>query len=117
MVASKHRTRVLAMARSTSYLMEPAQVISQMRRSRENNLRGEIQALRNRYGYSLGYRAIHTLLIKKGASASLYLVRKVMKLAGFFGLPKKRRYPKGNYSLEIGNLVSVDSGIVQGHRH
>lgn len=28
-----------------------------------------------------------------------------MKLAGFFGLPKKRRYPKGNYSPEIGNLI------------
>ena len=28
-----------------------------------------------------------------------------MKLAGFFGLPKKRRYPKGNYSPEIENLV------------
>lgn len=85
--------------------MEPPQVISQIRRSRENNLRGEIQALRNRYGYSPGYRPIHAPLIKKGTSASLYLVRKVMKLAGFFGLPKKRKYPKGNYSLEIGNLI------------
>jgi len=28
-----------------------------------------------------------------------------MKLAGFFGLPKKRKYPKGNYSPEIGNLI------------
>lgn len=52
-VASKHLTRVLAMARSTSYLMEPDQVITQMRRTRENNLRGEIQALRNSYGYAL----------------------------------------------------------------
>lgn len=105
MVASKYRTRVLAMARSTSYLMEPPQVISQMKRAREGNLRGEIQALRNRYGFSLGYRPIHALLIKKGRSISIYLVRKVMKLAGFFGLPKKRKYPKGNYSLEIGNLI------------
>lgn len=105
MVASKYRTRVLAMARSTSYLMAPAQVISQMRCAREGNLKGEIQALRDRYGYSLGYRRIHALLIKKGTSCSIYLVRKVMKLAGFFGLPKKRRYPKGNYSLEIGNLI------------
>jgi hypothetical protein len=28
-----------------------------------------------------------------------------MKLAGFFGQPKKRKYPKGNYSPEIGNLI------------
>lgn len=93
------------MARSTSYLMEPPQAISQMRRSRENNIRCEIEKLRALHGYALGYRPIHALLIKKGTSASLYLVRKVMKLAGFFGLPKKRRYPKGNYCLEIGNLV------------
>jgi len=105
MVASKYRTRVLAMARSTSYLMQPPQVISQMKQAREGNLKAEIQALRTRYGYHLGYRPIHALLIKKGTSASLYLVRKVMKLAGFFGLPKKRRYPKGNYSLEIANLI------------
>jgi transposase InsO family protein len=105
MVASKYRTRVLAMARSTSYLMQPPQVISQMKQAREGNLKAEIQALRTRYGYHLGYRQIHALLIKKGTSASLYLVRKVMELAGFFGLPKKRRYPKGNYSLEIANLI------------
>lgn len=105
MVASKRRTRVLAMARSTSYLMEPPQVISQMKRAREGNLRGEIQTLRNRYGYSLGYRPIHALLIKKAISCSIYLVRKVMKLAGFFRLPKKLRYPKGNYLFEIGNLI------------
>jgi len=105
MVASKYRTRVLAMARSTSFLMEPPQGISQMKRARECNLKREIQALRTRYGYGLGYRPIHALLMKKGLSFSLYLVRKVMKLAGFFGLPKKRRYPKGNYSPEIGNLI------------
>ncbi|MDA2962134.1 MAG: IS3 family transposase, partial [Actinomycetota bacterium] len=93
------------MARSTSYLMQPPQVISQMRGERENNLKREIQALRTRYGQSLGYRSIHALLIKKAISASLYLVRKVMKLAGFFGLPKKRKYPKGNYSPEIANLI------------
>ena len=29
-----------------------------------------------------------------------------MKLAGFFGLPKKRKYPKGNYSLEVANLIN-----------
>ena len=28
-----------------------------------------------------------------------------MKIAGFAGLPKKGRYPKGNYSPEIGNLI------------
>lgn len=28
-----------------------------------------------------------------------------MKLAGFSGLPKKRKYPKGNYSLETANLI------------
>ena len=105
MVASKYRTRVLAMARSTSYLMQPPQVISQMRRSRERNLRGEIEKLRALHGYGLGYRPIHALLLKKGISCSLYLVRKVMKFAGFFGLPKKRRYPKGNYSPEIGNFI------------
>lgn len=93
------------MARSTSYLMEPPQGISQMKRAREGNLKGEIQALRTRYGYSLGYRPIHALLIKKGVFCSAYLVRKVMKLAGFFGLPKKRKYPKGNYSPEVGNLI------------
>lgn len=76
-----------------------------MRRSRERNLRGEIEKLRALHGCALGYRSIHALLIKKAISCSLYLVRKVMKLAGFFGLPKKRRYPKGNYSLEIGNLI------------
>ncbi len=76
-----------------------------MRRSRENNLRGEIEKLRALHGYALGYRPIHALLLRKAISCSLYLVRKVMKLAGFFGLPKKRRYPKGNYSLEIGNLI------------
>lgn len=92
MVASKYRTRVLAMARSTSFLMEPPQAISQMKRAREGNLKGEIQAMRTRYGYHLGYRPIHALLIKKAISCSLYLVRKVMKLAGFFGLPRKRRY-------------------------
>ncbi|MBI3429443.1 MAG: hypothetical protein HY050_05205 [Actinobacteria bacterium] len=64
------------MARSTSYLMEPAQVISQMRRAREGNLKREIQALRTRYGYSLGYRPIHALLVKRGVSCSLYLVGK-----------------------------------------
>jgi len=105
MVASKYRTRVLAMARSTSYLMEPAQGISQMKRARERNLRGEIEKLRALHGYSLGYRPIHALLMKKAISCSLYLVRKVMKLAGFFGLPKKRKYPKGNYSPEIENLI------------
>jgi len=73
-----------------------------MRGERENNLKREIQALRTRYGQSLGYRSIHALLIKKAISASLYLVRKVMKLAG---LPKKRKYPKGNYSPETGNLI------------
>ncbi len=105
MVASKHRTRVLAMARSTSYLMEPPQVISQMRCAREKSLRREIEKLRTLHGHSLGYRPIHALLVKNGISCSAYLVRKVMKLAGFFGLPKKRRYPKGNYSPEIENLV------------
>ena len=105
MVASKYRTRVLAMARSTSYLMQPPQVISQMRGERERNLRGEIEKLRALHGHSLGYRPIHALLMKKAICASLYLVRKVMKLAGFFGLPKKRKYPKGNYSPEIGNLI------------
>ncbi len=93
------------MARSTSYLMEPPQVISQMRRSREKNLKREIEKLRTLHGYSLDYRPIHALLMKKAISASLYLVRKVMKLAGFFGLPKKRKYPKGNYSPEIANLI------------
>lgn len=105
MVASKHRSRVLAMARSTSYLMQPPQVISQMRHSREKNLKREIEKLRALHGHSLGYRSIHALLIKKAISVSLYLVRKVMKLAGFFGLPKKRKYPKGNYSPEIENLI------------
>lgn len=108
MVASKHRTRVLGIARSTSFLTQPPQGISQMRRSRENNLRGEIEKLRALHGYALGYRPIHALLLKKAISCSLYLVRKVMKLAGFFGLPKKRRYPKGNYSLEIGNLIGAN---------
>jgi len=105
MVASKHRTRVLDIARSTSFLTEPPRVISQMRSSRERNLKGEIEKLRALHGHSLGYRPIHALLLKKAISCSLYLVRKVMKLAGFFGLPKKRRYPKGNYSPEIGNLI------------
>jgi len=76
-----------------------------MKRSRERNLRGEIEKLRGLHGHSLGYRSIHALLMKKAISCSLYLVRKVMKLAGFFGLPKKRRYPKGNYSPEIENLI------------
>ena len=76
-----------------------------MKRVRERNLRREIESLRARYGRSLGYRPIHGLLIKKGISCTAYLVRKVMKLAGFFGLPKKRKYPKGNYSPEIGNLI------------
>ena len=49
------------------------------------------------HGYALRFRPIYALLIKKAISFSLYLVQKVMKLAGFFGLPKKRRYPKGNY--------------------
>jgi len=93
------------MARSTSYLMQPPQVISQMRHSREKNLKREIEKLRALHGHSLGYRSIHALLIKKAISVSLYLVRKVMKLAGFFGLPKKRKYPKGNYSPEIENLI------------
>ncbi len=93
------------MARSTSYLTEPPQAVSQMRQARESHLRREIQALRSRYGHALGYRPIHALLVKKGITCSVYLVRKVMKLAGFFGLPKKRRYPKGNYSPEIGNLI------------
>ena len=70
MVANKYRTRVLAMARSTSYLMELPHVISQMRRSREKKLENEIQALRNRYGYSLGYRPIHALLVNMGRSVS-----------------------------------------------
>ena len=93
------------MARSTSYLMEPAHVISQMRGGRENRLRLEIEKLRALHGKSLGYRSIHALLMKKAISCSLHLMRKVMKLAGFFGLPKKRRYPKGNYSPEIENLI------------
>ena len=76
-----------------------------MKRVREGILKREIQALRTCYGYSLGYRSIHALLIKKAILCSSYLVRKVMKLAGFFGLPKKRKYPKGNYSPEIGNLI------------
>ena len=76
-----------------------------MKRARERNLRREIQSLRARYGRSLGYRPIHALLIKKGISRTAYLVRKVMKIAGFAGLPKKRRYPKSNYSPEIGNLI------------
>jgi len=76
-----------------------------MKRARERNLRREIESLRARYGRSLGYRPIHALLIKKGISCTAYLVRKVMKIAGFAGLPKKRRYPKGNYSPEIGNLI------------
>lgn len=105
MVASKYRTRVLAMARSTSFLMEPPRVICQMKQSRENHLRDKIEKLRSLYGHSLGYRSIHALLIKKAIFCSVYLVRKVMKLAGFFGLPKKRRYPKGNYSTDIGNLI------------
>lgn len=105
MVASKYRTRVLDISRSTSFLTQPPQVISQMRGEREKNLRDEIEKLRVIHGQSLGYRSIHALLIKKAISCSLYLVRKVMKLAGFFGLPKKRRYPKGNYSPEIGNLI------------
>jgi len=93
------------MAPSTSYLMQPPQVISRMRGERENNLKREIQARRTRYGQSLGYRSIHALLIKKTISASLYLVRKLMKLAGFFGLPKKRKYPEGNYSPETASLI------------
>jgi len=76
-----------------------------MKRAREGNLRGEIEKLRALHGQSLGYRSIHALLMKNAISASLYLVRKVMKLAGFFGLPKKRKYPKGNYSPEIENLI------------
>ena len=75
------------------------------KRARERNLRREIESLRARYGRSLGYRPIHALLIKKGISCTAYLVRKVMKMAGFFGLPKKHKYPKGSYSPEIGNLI------------
>ena len=61
MVASKRRTRVLDIARSTSYLMEVPQGISQMKRAREDNLRGEIEKLRARHGYALGCRPIHAL--------------------------------------------------------
>ena len=57
-----------------------------MKRGRENTLRGEIEKLRALYGYALGYRPIYALLIEKANSAPLYPVRKVMKLAGFFGL-------------------------------
>ena len=76
-----------------------------MKRARERNHKREFESLRARYGRSLGYRPIHPLLIKKGISRTVYLVRKVMKIAGFAGLPKKGRYPKGNYSPEIGNLI------------
>ena len=76
-----------------------------MKRLQERNLRREIYSLRARYGRSLGYRPIHALLIKKGISCTAELVRKIMKIAGFAGLPKKRRYPKVNYSPEIGNLI------------
>lgn len=76
-----------------------------MRQSREENLKREIEKLRALHGKSLGYRSIHALLMNKAISCSLYLVRKVMKLADFFGLPKKRKYPKGNYSPEIENLI------------
>ena len=93
------------MARSTSYLIQPPQAISQIRDAREKKLRDEIEKLRTLHGYSLGYRSIHALLMKKTISVSLYFVRKAMKLAGFFGLPKKRKYPKGNYSPEIENLI------------
>jgi len=65
-----------------------------MKRSQERNLRGEIEKLRGLHGQSLGYPSIHALLMKKAISASLYLVRKIMKLAGLAGLPKKRKYPK-----------------------
>jgi len=105
MVASKYRTRVLAIARSISYLAERPHVISQVKRTREGNLKSEIQALRNRYGYHLGHRPTHVLLIKKGISCTAYLVRKVMKIAGFLGLPMKRHYPKSNYSPEIRNFI------------
>lgn len=42
---------------------------------------------------------------RRQSSALPISLAKVMKLAGFFGLPKKRGYPKGNYSPEIGNLI------------
>jgi len=71
-----------------------------MKPATEGNLKHEIQALRIRHGYSLGYRPIHVLLMKMGLSYSLYLVRRVMNLPGISELPKKRRYPKGNFSPE-----------------
>ena len=94
MVASKYRTRVLAMARSTSYLMQPPQVISQMKQAREGNLKAEIQALRTRYGYHLGYRQIHALLIKKGTSASLYLVGKGHETRWFLRVTEEATLPQ-----------------------
>ena len=105
-ILSKYRREVLAISRSTSYLLEPAGVISKMKRARKKNLRREIEKLRARLARSLGYRPIHALLVKEGISCSAYLVRKVMKLAGLAGLPKKRKYPKGNYEPEIGNLIN-----------
>ncbi len=96
---------VLDISRSASYLLKPAHGISEMKRTRQMNLRGEIEKIRKRYGRSLGYRPIHAMLLKAGISCSAYLVRKVMKFAGFTGLPRKRKYPKGNYSPEIGNLI------------
>jgi len=62
MVASKYRTRVLAMARSASYLMEPAQGISQMKRARERNLRGQIEKLRALSMATSQYKTKNTII-------------------------------------------------------
>ena len=77
--------------------MDPAQQNKRLRSQLEAIKRENIQLRAERDDTKEENRA--------AISCSLYLVRKVMKFAGFFWLPKKRKYPKGNYSPEIENLI------------
>jgi len=93
-ILSKHRMAVLDIFRSTFYLLEPAYGVSEMKRTQQMKLRGEIEKIRKRYGRRPGYRPIHAMLLKVGISCSVYLVRKVMKLADFTGLPRSANTQK-----------------------